>query len=281
MQTNIKATAGSQGTLFQGGHASASGGGQPWPRRYSPERQQEIREAVHPATKAAYSGSPGVRAILGTVMRSTVPAHQVQGVKFQEESSYGRNKGVAGGTIVGSYSPQLDRNNNFERYGSIKVSPGQVHADTPIHELGHHVSSITGRPSSAYNTVARKGADEGFAETFSENHYRDRRGRPDTNFQTSPANWSAGLSTNSQVTFAKHFNKERIGAPSVVRADAAKQESVKNTRGGLLQGQLFYPTSKDHQSPGTYFYQHGSKETGDDKLRPWPEGEGPKFEGTK
>lgn len=44
---------------------------------------------------------------------------------------------------------------------------------TLLHELGHHESARTERPSSEYDTPHKRGEEEGFADAFATTHYRE------------------------------------------------------------------------------------------------------------
>lgn len=219
MVSNMKAAPNSQGTLFQGGNA------QRYPRGYTPQRQRDVLNSIHPvAAGLARRESPEIRAVIDNVARSTVPANRLTNVEFTAAGSMGRQRGMASGLqIGGSYQSGRRRypDGSEGTYSRVNVAAGQEGTTTPIHELGHHVSRIIGRPSADYNTTARKGADEGFAETYAETHWRDRRGRPAADFSTNPLKWTSGLNDASRKTFAKHFNKEREGTPSRRREVAA------------------------------------------------------------
>jgi hypothetical protein len=227
--------------LFQGGNPTR------YPRGYPPERMREVLDRVHPKTYDARSSSPETRAILDTVARSTVPGHQMQNVEFVPAETKVSRGAYAGLQVGGSYQTVTTRQQmpdgglEFPKHGRVTVARGQEGTTTPIHELGHHVSQITGRPSSQYNTVSRKGADEGFAETFAETHSRDARGRPPADFSTNPLKWSNNMSNASRAQFAKHFDKERVGAPSVVaQAEEAKRGARRGEQLSLELGGPIY-----------------------------------------
>lgn len=226
MVTNMKAAPNSQGTLFQGGNAQRN------PRGYTPERQAEVLGNLHPNTSAAMKSSETTRAVVGTVTRSTVPAETIRNVQF---SGAGGPMRVARGSysglaVGGTYQGGTRFSDDFKQMtltGKVTVAPGQEAGSTPIHELGHHESRLLGRKSAEYNTPARKGADEGFAETYAETHFRDRRGRPDVTFDTTPRKWTSNMGSASATTFAKHFQAERTGTPSRQRDfDAARQHKI-------------------------------------------------------
>jgi hypothetical protein len=216
MQTNMKAAPNSQGTLFQGNNA------QRYPRGYTPERQRDVLNSIHPSTRAAMRDSPQTRAIIENVARSTAPANRLTDLEFKPaDTGMGRKRGMAAGLQIGGmyqHGRRMDQATWTEHpFSRVTVAPGQEGTTTPIHEIGHHVSRITGRASSEYNTVARKGADEGFAENFAERNWRDRRGRPSPDFSTNPLRWSNNMGDAASKTFAKNFEKERVGSPSAER----------------------------------------------------------------
>lgn len=220
MHSNMKAAPNSQGTLFQGGNA------QRYPRGYTPERSREVEANLSENNFENMRKSADTRAIIDTVKRSTVPAEIVQNVTFHGTGGgMGRQRGMGQGLAIGgSYAGGTKFDETFDNKiltGTIKVSGGQESTTTPIHELGHHQSRLLGRPSSQYNTVSRRGADEGFAETFAETHSRDRRGRPPADFSTNPLSWSSGMNNASRAQFAKHFDKEREGTPQHERQKKA------------------------------------------------------------
>lgn len=223
MVTNMKAASNSQGTLFQGGNV------QRYPRGYTPERSREVEANLSENNFDNMRRQPTTRAIVDTVKRSTVPAEVVRNITFHGVGgSMGRQRGMGSGLqIGGSYTGGTRFNDDFTEKiltGTVKVAGGAEEGPTAIHELGHHQSRLLGRPSSKYDTVARRGADEGFAENYAETHFRDRRGRPDTNFSTNPLKWSGNMGDASRKTFAKNFHAERVGSPSrnrELRASAA------------------------------------------------------------
>lgn len=231
MQTNMKAAPNSQGTLFQGGNA------QRYPRGYTPERQIEVHGNLHPETFAALKTEPTTRAIVDTVKRSTVPVDAIRNVKFVGAAGpMRRQRGMGQGLAVGgSYQGSTKYNEDFSQKilaGTIKVAPGQEDTTTPIHELGHHQSRLLGRASAKYDTPARKGADEGFAETFAERNWRDRRGRPAQDFNTNPLKWTGNMGASSEKTFVKHFEKEREGS---TQSERQKRASASYTRRGAQE----------------------------------------------
>lgn len=238
MTTNMKAAPNSQGTLFQGNNA------QRYPRGYTPERQISVLANLHPETYAALKSEPTTRAIVDNVKRSSVPVETIRNVKFVGAGGpMGRQRGMHGGlTIGGSYQGTTKFNEDFSRKilgGVVKVAAGQEDNTTPIHELGHHQSRLLERPSSKYDTPARKGADEGFAETFAERNWRDRRGRPAQDFTTNPRKWTGNMGSKAEGTFVKHFEKEREGSPQSQRqAGASASYAARGAQGGLFEPDL-------------------------------------------
>lgn len=244
MVSNMKAAPNSQGTLFQGGNA------QRYPRGYTPDRQIEVLANLHPKTYAALSGDAKTRAIVDTVKRSTVPAEGIRNVHFTPAGNMGRQRGMSnglqiGGMYQGSYKFSEDYNHKILT-GTVQVASGEENTSTPIHELGHHQSRLLERKSSEYNTPARKGADEGFAETFAERNWRDRRGRPDANFSTTPHKWTSNMGNAAAGTFAKHFQKEREGTPSLERTLAVQRAG--ETKGRNQQDTLFDAPNAVHSA---------------------------------
>jgi hypothetical protein len=256
MVTNMKAKPNSQGTLFQGGHPRA-GAGQPWPRGFSPERRDEVLDAlVRPGNRFWMQSSRGKPALdihgnktLGgtkpesirtyeTIARSTVPVEHLAGLG-----------GVSAGQIRG---PRTDGDpaGTYHRYGfggtkdrpgepqiAIYQGMGNASGSTPIHEIGHHVSFMAGTEHSAYDTPERKGQEEGFAENYAETHYRDHRGRPLKELQTSPWSWAKSMPEEHQGSFSRAFGDERRKAPSAVRK-RQEQDAALNRTPTPIRGQL-------------------------------------------
>lgn len=180
VRTNIKAKPGSQGTLFQGGSDQMTDA--KWPRHYTPERLAEAHEAVSPSKRVLrdrpgmgkYDTNPDTRRLIDTVARSTVPAEHLQRLQFSpgklpEEMNTG--SGDAQMTADGLYTrPRSPR-------GNAHISVRQGMADNPvaIHEIGHHASFLAG--GADFGNRTKMGREEGKADAYAQEHFRDRRGR--------------------------------------------------------------------------------------------------------
>jgi hypothetical protein len=215
MQTNIKAAPNSQGTLFQGGHPRA-GAGQPWPRGYSPERRDAVVDAMDSGDKTSgvtvrsylggnkgkpsaqvaaardfktypeeeRTGREGTSKAVANLARSTVPTDHIRGASYYfqiQDNQISKNTAGHYKSGSGAWSP------------SITVRASHADGTTTIHEVGHHVSNLLGTPHSKtlrdHDDLEASGQEESFAESYAETHYRDHRGRPLTNFSTSPEKW--------------------------------------------------------------------------------------------
>lgn len=182
LRSNMKATPGSQGVLFRGGKDQMTDAR--YPKGYTPERLQVARSAIDPNNfysrgehgKVGTTG-PQRRDLIDTVARSTVPAEHLQGLQFhpgqlslahgsiEDPAGYYRHQGHRLGESV-AHKPQ------------IAIRKGYETADTPVHEIGHHVSRTRGTEHSAYDTPERKGREEAFADDYAAVHYQPPRGEP-------------------------------------------------------------------------------------------------------
>lgn len=133
LRSNIKGKPGSQGTLFQGGRSQLNPQ-QRWPRGYTPERQEAVREGMKDAwgrRTAVYGAGDhsdeSQRArVVDTVARSTIPESHLFGLETID--SY-PDKGT-----VGTYRPR-------KAHLSVDMhtrNEGDAAGQTLVHELGHH-----------------------------------------------------------------------------------------------------------------------------------------------
>lgn len=198
LRSNIKAKPGSQGTLFQPASKSLLNPQQRWPRGYTPERQNEIREALKdtPVEGRYAPDAAHQRArVVDTVARSTVPAHNLRGLSRIDAN-------VKEGTL-GTYWPGTQRLavNMLNRDQWKDDDSGQ----TLIHELGHHRDFQSGtasaggitdekiehtaqamNPGREVNTTMkiqadqeiRRGRAEGYADNYMVRNYRTRGRNP-------------------------------------------------------------------------------------------------------
>lgn len=163
----------SQGTLFRGGTKYSSDAR--FPRHYTPERLAEIKDAMgsgaHPYYMRNEGTGPERRKMIDNLSRSTVPAQDIKGVDFSPGQFVGEDSGEAG-----AYHRHGFGNKQAPKVNP-KISVAKGHADdsTVIHEIGHHVSAERGTGS--YDTPSERGAEEGRADAYAFEHYRDRKGR--------------------------------------------------------------------------------------------------------
>jgi len=73
---------------------------------------------------------------------------------------------------------------------------------TLIHEIGHHVSHVQGRSSARYRTETEQGGEEGFADRFMIEHYRqDPRG----------VRWAGRQDPREQTYLSRGQTQEKFG----------------------------------------------------------------------
>jgi hypothetical protein len=177
MRTNIKAQPGSQGTLFQGGADQMTDA--KWPRGYTPERLHQVLPLIAPDKDwlrdrpmgPPWDLIPDRRKLVDTVARSTVPAAHLRGVQFSAGRRMLDMELPEGEYATGTYTPQ---EGSFLPH--IQIAEMHSGNSTPIHEIGHHVSHQRGLVS--YETPGERGHEEGLADAYAQEHFRDRRGRP-------------------------------------------------------------------------------------------------------
>ena len=204
----LKDKPGSQGTLFRGGTKYFSDAR--YPRGYTPGRLHEVANAVqqpyakqgaksneyrdHPyKTRNQETGDWEVvgrannepkRRLVDNVARSTVPIEHLQpkaparNLSFWVHESF--DKQHAADNTAGTY--QGDPPGHMGSRNDIHIATNAVSGTTPIHEIGHHVSNLMNTDHTAYGKgsarpVHVRGQEEGFADAYSFEHFRDRRGK--------------------------------------------------------------------------------------------------------
>lgn len=259
MTSNMKAAPNSQGTLFQGVPAKPGGAGQDWPRRYSPQRRDEVVGALrnHEDVQEDLKGHQKAEGWstqtgdalaqqahgISAIARSTVPVEHLQGGL---RISWG--VGSASGNTLGEY-------HRYGRYGtqkepsgppwggpdiSIERKLGNEHTPTVIHEIGHHVSATVDKnPHAEYDSPANRGQEEGFAENYAETHFRDKTGKPIEHYQTDPSGWAARESARGEGEFIQHFTAQRTRSPGFQR-DLAKGAATYASRRRGVQTELLH-----------------------------------------
>ena len=195
----------SQGTLFRGGTKHMSD--ERFPRHYTPERMHEVADAVNPFREGTRQGARShsyrdyeykapptfepagrhnaqpQRDILETVARSTVPIEHLQPVaparKLAFWSFEGQDAQLRKEHVLGTY--EHDPSGHMGSRNDIRIRTDATRGTTPIHEIGHHVSHMLGNEHAAenYNRGPQtRGQEEGWADRYAFEHFRDRRGKP-------------------------------------------------------------------------------------------------------
>lgn len=243
MRSNINPSPGSQGTLFGGGTKHLSD--QRWPRGYTPDRQKEVADAVVRPSVAVYTdergavvsrgtqskefkdrkvnygmvdGEPHIayesrqptRDLVDNIARSTVPAEHLGGLQWRHHAEEHLKSNNPHTTTLAHY----DKRGDALSHGSpvIRLRTGEETTDTPIHEIGHHVSWNEGMEHSEYKTGMQRGREEGFADKYAFTHFRDRRGNPMTDMRVypNPSNEDA----NHRLNFASGYHAVRGDIPA-------------------------------------------------------------------
>jgi hypothetical protein len=202
----LKDKVGSQGTLFRGGTKYSSD--RRYPKGYTPERRDEVAEAVVRPSVRNYTNKPqeqftgtqsgyykdrmvrtsgdmsapmvhdsaqATRNLVDTIARSTVPTAHLSGVQFRTNAS----EYQLGANVAGHHDSQGDALSKGDSV--IRLKGGAEATSTTIHEIGHHVSNQQGHAWRAnYSFDAPEGGqEEAYADNYADQHYRDRKGRPE------------------------------------------------------------------------------------------------------
>jgi len=177
--TNLNNSPNSQGTLFQGGNAHIAPEHR-YNKGYTPERMAAVQKAarwVGPGIAGDYDYPRERRGKVRaqeTVARSTVPVEDLKGTSIQvlHPGLFPHRTGIKDGSD-GVYQHRTERTIP----GYIIVRECSEHRGTLIHEIGHHVSRMSGSESSSYDTPAKRGAEEGFADHYADKHFRLAKGQ--------------------------------------------------------------------------------------------------------
>lgn len=285
MQTNIKVAPNSQGTLFQGGNPTPATG-KPWPRGHSPERRDEVVEAMddwpgsggYPRVHAnlgskhlqdyqrTYKGphTAEVAATVSNIARSTIPAHHISGARY----TVGIDKAYMPDAALGVYR----KARGYKEHADVHIREGSAGTTTPIHEIGHHVSATVDRNEHAdYSNATQRGHEEAYAENYAETHFRDRRGRPAPGFTTDASKWAGREDTQAGANeFTRSFNqRRRAGSPGIAARRAeelARSHSQQSPTGIVGQTALVSKVYGDAKQPTQWAYttedQHPSRPGG-------------------
>lgn len=241
---NLKPQAGSQGTLFRGNQGISD---ERYPRGYTPERQKEIANAVGgnyargEGLAASYyrdhayvdtSGTSPTRGqvigrannlpkrrLVDNIARSTVPVEHLQpkppakSLSFWTGDSLDSQHDARGS--AGFYD--ADPPGHMGTRNDIHVKTDYVAGGTPIHEIGHHVSNLEGNVHSA--TYARRipqhrGTEEGYADAYMHEHFRDRRGKQMEGVSHYPASHYYPNDYSRQQDFRGGYEAARSHVPA-------------------------------------------------------------------
>lgn len=242
--TNLNNTPDAQGTLFSGGKRYSSD--KRYPKGFTPERRDAVSQALVPKSgvylgrngmerhSQTFSGNrnlrdfqfgddkqhtrskQGLRRAVENIARSTVPLEHLQPAKGFKEVRL---------TVDEShYDGQLAAKGNAGEYWHAGMPQGGVpsgrndivvqtdYADSPtvIHEVGHHASNVQMKPHSGawggYRTPGTRGLEEGFADKYADEHYRDPKGNPAPRQGT----YAGGIRDETRTDgFYKQYHKVR------------------------------------------------------------------------
>lgn len=197
----LKDKPGSQGTLLRGGTRYSSDAR--FPRGYTPERLHEVADAVNNwnsgpgANKGArantyrdyeYRTPPDFlpsgrhdaephRRLVDNIARSTVPVSDITNAEPGRRTHFWVSRRFDGEMEqkeqAGTHTHHPPGHSNRH---DIFIATPYVGDTTPIHEIGHHVSHMTGQHA-GYSTDTERGQEEAFADNYAEKHFRDRRGK--------------------------------------------------------------------------------------------------------
>jgi hypothetical protein len=286
MRSNINPSAGSQGTLFGGGTKYLSD--QRWPRGYTPERQAEVAAAVVRPSVAVYTDSRGavvsrgtqskefkdrkvnygqvggephlvnesrqpVRNLVDNIARSTVPAQHLGGLQWRHNAEAHLGSDDPNTTTLAHY----DKRGDALSHGSpvVRLRTGQETTHTPIHEIGHHVSWNEGHEHSVYRTGMDRGREEGFADKYAFEHFRDRRGEAMTGLRMYPN--PSHEDANHRLNFASGYHAVRgdIPAPDpMAKYNSPRQQAFRDRNEAEARGETLFKTWDDGEK--TDFYTH-------------------------
>jgi hypothetical protein len=132
----------------------------------------------------------------------------LRGVQFYpgQQSLEVFNGGRHAGGIQGVYQHQ-----DGTRPPTISILGGQEGTYVPIHEIGHHASQVEGTEHSQYQTGYQRGQEEGFADQYAYEHFRDRRGErmKDLRYYPTPDN----PDPTHRMNFASAYGAARSQIP--------------------------------------------------------------------
>lgn len=238
VRTNMSPNPGAQGTLFSGGKKYSSP--ERYPRGYTPDRLHGVLEAAgdvrveHPysyGTEAQRkAGDKHMQApkahYIDTLARSTVPTEDVAATSHSvahDDMSLVQGNGAAGIHM------------NLQSGSQVITKAAHVGNRTPIHEIGHAVSSRDSTDHSRYSNDDQQGHEEAYADDYAITHYRDRRGNSDwsatgyqMNHMRSPSIRSEGFWDSYSA--AKKLNLDVVPARYKFEANQRVTELDNNDR---------------------------------------------------
>lgn len=229
---NVKPEVGSQGTLFRGNQGISDAR---YPKGYTPERQHDIANAVG----GSYTKGQGMaadsfrdfkynnggraehepmRRLVDNVARSTVPLEHLQPVAPARSLSFWVGKGLDANherdNTAGTYNP--DPPGHMGTRNDIRIHTAHVAGTTPIHEIGHHVSYTQGNVHSSGwkgRIPVHRGTEEGFADAYAYEHFRDRRGNQLKDMREYPAD-TYYKDSPRQDEFGRGYDNARSHIPT-------------------------------------------------------------------
>lgn len=260
MQPKVNQKPGSQGVLFQGGHPA-----QPWPRGYSPERLRAVTESAKwlDPQRIYRPHAEATAKLRDTVARSTVPIEHINGLHFSATPHAAEKTESA--EALGLYQrPGATALTG----GLVSVHPDAVRGLTPIHEIGHHASHITQTEHAAYDTPARRGTEEGYAENYAETHFRDRRGKQERSPLGSLGWAGREESEEDRVALSRAFADKRKESPLAKREKPFDVNNMTKKQRGLPPEHIAGQTALIDKHGGGEYVQH--PETGEWQPKPGP-----------
>lgn len=231
-----------------------------YPRGFTPDRLREVQATTRLNPQREYPPrAAAVAGVRNTLARSTASVEQMRGVKWYAGADM-QNHGGAAGLYYGARQPGFGEGNR-----AILVGKGHEHGGTPIHELGHHVSEMTGTEHTEYLRPDQQGREEAFAENFAEAHWRDRRGRPAVKNRIQAHAWTSHGEYDAAGAgeFQAHFNEKRHESPAV-------QQRLAAIRAKELQAMGQHPLHPEGHVPGQLPLLEGDMAgTGGDERVRW------------
>lgn len=261
LRPNLKDKPGSQGTLFQVKDKSLLNPERRWPRGYTPERQQQVQDALQDTVimdtaasreratpeqqeQGRYVRYPEAEARVRDILaRSTVPVDSVRGLTRIHDTpapghlaSYWPGRREIGIPIVTNGHPQR----------------AQVEVNL-LHELGHHVSNRTGagRAAAEQHAWARMDNEPGPGWTW---HDHDNTWYNEHGESRSPVTEASRLQDGVEEAFADDHAEEHYRPhPADRRRGIRSPADVQGTYDSRIAPHVIdrdYPGYYDVRPPG-------------------------------